>query len=140
MLAQEFDRVKNYIELQQLSSYPHVEVTLDCNEAVRFQRVPSGLLQPLVENSYKYAAIARQGHTYIAVRSYKKGSTIVLEVEDSGYGFLERTPGTGSGLSLIKERIHFDQDQSKTPSLWGVEVDFGKQKSTVKITMPFQHD
>lgn len=139
-LGQEFDRVENYVGLQQLSSYPDVEVRVNCDDLVRFQRVPSGFLQTLVENSYKYAANARQEGAYIAIRSYKEGKSLVLEVEDSGYGFLERTPGTGSGLSLIEERIEFDRANSKTPGLWGISTDFGKRKSTVKITMPFQHD
>jgi len=140
LLGREFDRLENYIKLQQLSSYPDVQVSLECDSAVRFQRVPSGLLQPLVENSYKYAGNARQEDTYIIIRAYKQANTIVLEVEDSGFGFLERTPGTENGLTLIQERINFEKANAKDPGLWSVVLDFGKRKSIVKITMPFQHD
>ena len=139
-VALELDRLENFIALQRLSTFPDVEVRIHCMSNVSSQKIPSGLLQPLLENSYKYAANARQEGVYIEVRAQKEGNLLVLEVEDSGYGFLERTPGTGSGLSLIKERIDFNSKNSKTPSYWSMDIHFGKQKSIVKITMPFQHD
>lgn len=139
-VSQELDRLKNYVALQELSTYPNVKVELECDREVRFQKVPSGLLQPLVENSYKYAANAREEGAFIKVSAIKAGPKVIISVEDSGYGFLDRAPGTGTGHSLIKERIDFNKANSKTPGLWGFEAKFGKRKSTVKITVPFQHD
>lgn len=139
-VAQELNRLKNYVALQELSTYPNVEVKIECDREVRFQKIPSGLLQPLVENSYKYAANAREEGAYIHVNAEKVGPKVIITVEDSGYGFLERAPGTGTGHSLIKERIDFNKSNSKNPDLWGFEAKFGKRKSTVKITVPFQHD
>lgn len=139
-VAQEFERLKNYVALQKVSTYPNVEVKLHCEREVKFQKMPSGLLQPLVENSYKYAANAREEGAYIHVNAIKAGPKVIVSVEDSGYGFLERAPGTGTGHAMIKERIDFNKKNSRTPDLWAFGTDFGKRKSTVKITVPFQHD
>ena len=52
----------------------------------------------------------------------------MITVEDSGYGFLERIPGTGIGLVLVRERINFN-DQSRRPDLWKITNVFGKKKA-----------
>ena len=132
----ELDRLKNYIALQQKSSYGHVAVELDMEPSSAGAQIPSGLIQPLVENSFKYAGSAKNENASIVVRSRTTKKRVIVEVQDSGFGFLERLPGTGSGLALVKERIEFNKSRSKTPKLWSIETDFGKRKSTVKLTMP----
>ena len=139
-VSQELERLKNYVALQKLSTYPNVNVKIEYEREVRSQKMPSGLLQPLIENSYKYAANAREEGVFINVSAIKAGPKVIISVEDSGFGFLERAPGTGTGHSLIKERIDFNKSNSRNPDLWGFEAKFGKRKSTVKITVPFQHD
>ena len=64
------------------------------------------------------------------------GDAVVITVEDSGYGFLERIPGTGIGLALVRERINFNRSASRRPNLWKISADYGKRKSIVKLTMP----
>ena len=94
------------------------------------------MLQPLVENSYKYAGNASEHNSWIKLTARTMGDALIIMVEDSGYGFLERVPGTGSGLALVQERIEFNRAKSGRPELWRLETDFGKRKSTVKLTMP----
>jgi LytS/YehU family sensor histidine kinase len=48
-------QLRAYIALQKKGSYAHVEVTIDIPKALRKVRIPTGLFQPLVENSFKYA-------------------------------------------------------------------------------------
>ena len=132
----EFDRIKNYVALQQKSSFAHVDFKCELDIKSANIKIPSGLLQPLIENSYKYAGNASEKNSWIKLTGKTLGDALSITVEDSGYGFLERVPGTGSGLSLVKERIEFNQSKSRRPDLWGIETDFGKRKSTVKLTMP----
>lgn len=132
----EFDRIKNYVALQQKSSFAHVDFKCELDIKSANIKIPSGLLQPLIENSYKYAGNASEKNSWIKLTGKTLGDALTITVEDSGYGFLERVPGTGSGLSLVKERIEFNQSKSRRPDLWGIETDFGKRKSTVKLTMP----
>ena len=132
----ELGRLKNYIVLQQKSSYGHVAVDLEMEGESGKAKMPSGLIQPLVENSFKYAGSAKNSNATILVRARSTNKKLIVEIQDSGFGFLERLPGTGSGLALVKERIEFNKSRSRTPKLWSIETDFGKRKSTVKLTMP----
>ena len=132
----EFDRIHNYVALQQKSSFAHVDFRAELDSKSSRIKIPSGLLQPLIENSYKYAGNASEKNSWIRLTAKTVGEELRITVEDSGYGFLERIPGTGIGLSLVRERIEFNKSKSRNPKLWGIETNFGKRKSTVKLTMP----
>ncbi|CAI8171997.1 MAG: Sensor histidine kinase YpdA [Cryomorphaceae bacterium] len=132
----EFKRIENYVALQQKSSFAHVKFEVELDHISGEIKIPGGLLQPLVENSYKYAGNASEHNSWIKLTARTKGDALIIMVEDSGYGFLERVPGTGSGLALVQERIEFNRAKSSRSELWRFETDFGKRKSTVKLTMP----
>ena len=136
-VSAEFERIENYVSLQQKSSYSHVVFDIDLGNDSEQVQIPTGLLQPLVENSYKYAGNASEKNSWIKLSSEVIGDALAITIEDSGYGFLERIPGTGIGLNLVRERINFNQSGSTRPDLWKITTDFGKRKSTVKLTMPF---
>lgn len=132
----EFKRIENYVALQQKSSFAHVKFEIELDDNSGDVKIPGGLLQPLVENSYKYAGNASEHNSWIKLTARTMGDALIIMVEDSGYGFLERVPGTGSGLVLVQERIEFNRAKSSRSELWRLETDFGKRKSTVKLTMP----
>lgn len=136
-VSAEFERIENYVSLQQKSSYGHVVFHKKLGDYSEQVQIPTGLLQPLVENSYKYAGNASEKNSWIKLSSEVIGDALVITVEDSGYGFLERIPGTGIGLVLVRERINFNRSGSRRPDLWKITTSFGKRKSTVKLTMPF---
>lgn len=132
----EFDRIKNYVALQQKSSFDHVRFESELDFKSAPVKIPSGLLQPLIENSYKYAGNASAKNSWIKITAEHKGPVVEITVKDSGYGFLERIPGTGNGLTLVKDRIDFNRERSKKPDEWQFTTDFGKRESTVVLTMP----
>jgi len=132
----EITHLQSFVNLQQQSSYGHVKYSCTLQEVSSKALMPTGLLQPLVENSFKYAGYGNAAEPWIAI-TFKQGATgIVLEIEDSGYGDLPPAGGTGNGLALVKQRIAFHQKRSKTPVEWGMETIFTKEKGTVRITMP----
>ena len=125
----EFKRIENYVALQQKSSFAHVKFEVELDHISGDVKIPGGLLQPLVENSYKYAGNASEHNSWIKLTARTMGDALIIMVEDSGYGFLERVPGTGSGLALVQERIEFNRAKSSRPELWRLETDFGKEKA-----------
>lgn len=135
-IEKEIKHLQSFVNLQQQSSYGHVAYSCTLEEVSSKALMPTGLLQPLVENSFKYAGYGYAAEPWISV-NFKRGATgIVLEIQDSGYGELPPVRGTGNGLALVKQRISFHQKRSKAPTEWGVETTFTKKKGTVKITMP----
>jgi two-component system LytT family sensor kinase len=72
-------------------------------------KVPSILLQPLVENSIKHGLEPRIGGGTITLRSRREGDALVIEVEDDGVGMAERefveASGNGIGMKLVRDRL-----------------------------------
>ncbi len=71
--------------------------------------IPSLLLQPLVENCIKHGFARKVGPGTITLRSWREGSTAVIEVADDGLGIsTERLPqalSLGIGLNNVNERL-----------------------------------
>ncbi len=137
-IKSEILQLSKYAGLQQQSSYGHVEFIVDVPLEYYHFQIPSGILQPLVENSFKYAGNNLSKTAWVKLSSKQDGSRLIVEVSDSGYGNMERVSGTGNGLTLVKERIAFNKSRSKNQGLWSITADFGIKKSTVKLTMPLK--
>lgn len=129
-------QLKAYVALQKKGSYTNVAVTIDVPKELLNVRIPTGLLQPLVENSFKYAGNEASASPSILIQARRSGTLLTLKVEDSGYGESNRQAGTGHGLSLVKDRISFNRSRSKKPKDWTLTTSFKKEKGTVVMTMP----
>eukprot|EP01035_Chromulina_nebulosa_P059780 gene59780-81790_t len=74
-------------------------------------RIPSMLLQPLVENALKHGAYEGGESLHIDVQFLEKDKELVCEVTDNGRGFITDnqdvdTPKGSLGLTLVKERLN----------------------------------
>ena len=135
-ISQEIDRLKKYVELQRKATSDKIDIRYSIAEESGHIKTPTGLLQPLVENSFKYAGNTKFSEVYIQISVEARDNKVSIQIEDSGYGFMERSSGTGQGLKLIEDRIAFNKSISPRPELWTLSTNFGKRKSTVNITMP----
>jgi len=114
-LADEFDRLRDYLELMAVRMGPRLRYTLDLPDALRQVPVPPLLLQPLVENAIRHGLEPQVGCGHIHVRASAlpdpSGTLLVLEVVDTGVGLAplptDHTDGTAShfGLAQVRERL-----------------------------------
>lgn len=90
-LAQEVETLKLYLEIEKMRFEdrlrPHFRIEAETIGA----RLPSLLLQPLLENAIKYAVTPSEEGADIWVTATREGRAVRIEVADSG-------PGTGAGL------------------------------------------
>jgi LytS/YehU family sensor histidine kinase len=88
-----------------------VAFVVSAPEATLRARVPSLLLQPLVENAVRHGSAARVGRGRIDVRARRDGDRLVLEVENDGGaggpddGEPASDGGSGVGLAGTAERL-----------------------------------
>ena len=129
-------QLHSYTALQKKGSYAHVAVTINIPKELLKVRIPTGLLQPLVENSFKYAGHEGGVSPSVHIQAISSEELLTLTVEDSGYGEYTTQGGTGHGLQLIKDRMAFNKSRSKMPESWTVTTLFKKEKGTVVLTMP----
>jgi signal transduction histidine kinase len=105
-LQAEFDRLRDYLELMSIRMGPRLRYTLDLPDALTAQRVPTLLLQPLVENSIKHGLEPKVGGGSIHVSARMDGAQLVLEVADTGVGLADAAAvPTGFGLAQVRERL-----------------------------------
>src|SRR3546814_7841354 len=81
----------------------------DIDPAVARARLPSLLLQPLVENAIKYAVTPKEEGAEISVVAQPAGENVRIIVSDTGPGLNEAEVrpklSTGVGLGNIRDRL-----------------------------------
>ena len=102
-LADELDFLRAYVAIEQARFGDRLQVGYDIPSETLGARVPSLLLQPLVENAVRHG-MRNQGLS-VEVRAALRDDELWLEVADDGRG-LERGPSTeGVGLSNTRARL-----------------------------------
>lgn len=112
-LRDELEFIDDYLAIELERFGDKLRVAKDIDPAAADLRVPSMLLQPLVENSIKHGIAARLEGGTITLRARLSGGRLRIEVEDDGVGMpatkpatMENaTPGTGIGVNNVRERL-----------------------------------
>jgi sensor histidine kinase YesM len=107
-LAQEVETLKLYLEIEKMRfedrMRPHFRIDADTIGA----RLPSLLLQPLIENAIKYAVTPSEDGADIWLTASREGDAVRIEVADTGdcEGCdTAASQSTGVGLANIRERL-----------------------------------
>ena len=103
-LADEFARLRDYLELMAVRMGPRLRYTLDLPEPLSGHSVPPLLLQPLVENCIRHGLEPSVDGGDIRVSARRGNRGLELEVSDTGVG-CETEPAAGFGLTQVRERL-----------------------------------
>ncbi len=107
-LREELQWIDDYLEIETVRfGAEKLRVVKEIEPSVLDIRVPSILLQPLVENSIKHGLEPRIAGGTVTLRSRRGENGLVIEVEDDGVGISEQTltSGTGIGIKLVRDRL-----------------------------------
>jgi LytS/YehU family sensor histidine kinase len=108
-LAQEVETLKLYLEIEKMRFEDRLRPCFNIDPAVASARLPSLLLQPLVENAIKYAVTPQEEGADITVTAQPVGENVRIVVSDTGPGLQAERPSmtlsTGVGLPNIRERL-----------------------------------
>jgi signal transduction histidine kinase len=108
-LQQEAETLKLYLEIEKMRFDERLRTHFEIDPRVAKARLPSLLLQPLVENAIKYAVTPQEEGADITVSARLAGERVQIAVSDTGPGLIENrtrpTLSTGVGLANIKERL-----------------------------------
>ncbi len=117
-LQEEIDFIQIYMELEQMRFIDkfdfQIEVEDNIEKSIHF--IPPLLLQPILENSVKYAFkhCDYKGMITLQIKKQEENNTIQVRIEDNGSGIQERqimedvkekTENPSFGLEIIKGRI-----------------------------------
>jgi hypothetical protein len=105
-LRAEFDRLRDYLELMAIRMGPRLAYELTLPDQLAQVRVPTLLLQPLVENSIQHGLEPKVEGGRITVRAAEERGALVLTVDDTGVGDGHGpSAGAGFGLAQVRERL-----------------------------------
>ncbi|WP_189644727.1 sensor histidine kinase [Luteimonas gilva] len=133
-LGEQIELIEDYVGIEQVRLGPRLRFRLDVDESLYSAAVPRLLLQPLVENSIRYAIAPRLAPGSIQVAARGDGNRLLLEVSDDGDGEAAAAPGHGLGLASARARLQ---------CLYGDDFRFEVETSPgngtcVRIDLPLQ--
>lgn len=134
-LRKELQLLDLYLSIEKVRFSDRLAIKMNISEQVLSCQVPSMLLQPLVENSIKYAIEPRKAAGSITITAEKQGSRLILQVIDNGDGQNNAVSnGFGIGMSNTKARLDamFNGD-------YQINITDNEEKgTTVYISIPFE--
>lgn len=108
-LREELQSIDQYLDIEVVRFGPQLRVDKQLSPDTLELKVPSMILQPLIENSIKHGLTAKLGGGTITLRSFLDRAHLVIEVADDGFGMTEAQLSNaltaGIGLSNVNERL-----------------------------------
>ncbi len=105
-LAEEVEQQKRYLEIEAVRFPERLKSAFAIPEALAAAQVPGMILQPLIENSVKYAVAVSKLAVTISVEAREEAGQLVLMVSDDGPGAgAESVDGFGIGLANVRDRL-----------------------------------
>ena len=116
-LKDEIDALKLYLRIEEARFGDRLSININIDKGAEKVQVPGMILQPLVENSIKYAIAPNEEGGEITINATMKENMLDLHVLDSGPGFdknLIDLSQSGVGLRNTRDRLNtFYRGKSK---------------------------
>lgn len=106
-LEEELEHLQLYLEIEKVRFGHRLQTNVECSDGIMKLKVPSLLLQPVVENAIKFGLYDTVGEVTISICAKQEGDALILEVRNP---FDPQTSqprkGTGFGLSSVQRRLY----------------------------------
>ncbi len=111
-LEHELQLLKSYLQIEQIRFGDRLKVAIDVEPETLKAFVPSLILQPIVENSFRHA-FSKVDTGMLRIRARRLRQRLELTVQDNGPGMPATGGSTGLGLSNTRDRLEtqFGRDQ-----------------------------
>lgn len=104
-LSEEIDFIRSYLAIEQMRLGDRLEVIWHVDANVVGARVPSLILQPIVENAVQHGIAASSQKGRLEISASRTGDQLRLEVRDNGPGLKEGATGSGIGIGHTRARL-----------------------------------
>ena len=133
-LEEEILNIQNYVELQKMRYPDCFNVEYEFEDSIKNYKIPSFILQPIVENAILYSMEKENNKGYINIKGYQSEDTIKIIIEDNGIGMskdklnsvLSKEASINSvGVINVHERIQLNYGQE-----YGLKIESLEGKGT----------
>ena len=118
-LEEELKLLQQYIEIEKARFAEDLEIGLEVEPGTFQARIPSMLLQPLVENSIQHGFSRDHPQLKVDIRLFQEGQQLIVEVKDDGQGFSEE-----AGAELFERGMGLHHTMERLKSLFGEHFTF----------------
>jgi LytS/YehU family sensor histidine kinase len=102
-LHDEMEEVRKYLSLEQIRFGNRLQIHFQMDEKAGYQMVPPAIVLTLAENAIKHGITKTSGFSQLSLSaSYEN---LILKIEMSNPGILEKSDGSGFGLPNIRKRL-----------------------------------
>jgi LytS/YehU family sensor histidine kinase len=104
--SEELEYLKLYLDIEKVRFGYRLKTEMDISEETLTWKIPSLLLQPLMENAIKFGLYGTIGEVTIALRARIAGNHLVIAVMNPFDPDMQMPEGTGFGLNSVKRRLY----------------------------------
>jgi len=134
-LGEELDIVETYLEIEKARFAERLQVKMEVPEELKSARVPSLVLQPIVENAVKHGIAKSAQGGEIDIRAARVNGTLTVIVSNDGPGFPEDWESKAAGIGLRNVRERLASLYGKEARVNIVEAEGG---AVVSISVPYR--
>jgi hypothetical protein len=139
LLDDEMDFVRAYLDVEQARFGDRLRTEVTIEDAARGARIPTMIVQTLVENAVKHGVASVRGPATVNVSARYESGRLVVAVTDNGAGFrdtestaLPRMHG-GYGLANVRQRL---AGYFGAAAALGIDRDGVQGLTTVSVSLP----
>lgn len=132
-LRQELELLRHYLEIEQIRFEGRLSIEMEIDPQSLDARVPTLILQPLVENAIRHGIAPRAAAGHVTVAAASRRGELHLEVRDDGPGLAE---GHDAGIGLLNTRSRLAHLYSESARLEFLSAEGGG--TIAKIVLPLR--
>jgi len=137
-LSEEMDFVRRYLEIQQVRFSDRLQLTVDVSDEVLAARVPSLILQPMVENAFKHGISRRAQGGAVRISACRCNGRLRLSVYNDGPNLPENWNDTSNGIGISNVR-------TRLQGLYGTAFDLDIRNSEpdgveASLSLPYKEN
>jgi LytS/YehU family sensor histidine kinase len=144
-LAQEIETLKLYLDIEKMRFEDRLRPHFEIDPVVSRARLPSLLLQPLIENAIKYAVTPQEDGADITIAAQLSGRNVRITVSDNGPGLSATPPAPTSTPAMASTGVGLTNIRDRLVQAFGEQHRFDVRSTPeggcmVVVELPFQHD
>lgn len=116
-VSEELDFVRRYLAIQKFRFGDLLRFSIEASPEALRGKVPTLVLQPLVENALKHGALAREGGGSVSISASNSNGHLEIVIVDDGPGLANGGQQKGLGLTNTEARLRELYGEGATLSL-----------------------
>ena len=139
LLREEIEVTQHYLDIQQMRFSDRLKIEIDVPADTLDAKVPSFILQPIIENALRHGVAKRGATSLLALRTERRNGMLAIEIYNDGPQLpddwqMEKCAGVGLGNTRARLEQHYGKQQTFTLSNKGADG------VVVKLMIPFSDD